>query len=324
MAEDETLATVGTGTVLRYSKENGAWLLIPRYGGWLNRDSAIALENGEQHFGAMLQSKPTAEAFHLRGIVRSELGRWPDAISDFDEALNRGGPAASILVNRGLAFQRSGDREKALADFSESLAKNAGETLALLNRSSLRLELRQLDLALADVDAILAIDPEMPEALNNRGVILRLQGRFVEAIDEYNRAIEVSPKYAVAYANRGYARKQLGEFEAALDDYAKAQKYDPMLVNAFNDAAWLLATCRDAAFRNPDEAVKAAEQARDLSGGSAGPVLDTLAAAYASAGRFDDAVATAEVSLKTLTDADRPAAESRLEQYRKREAFVEP
>ncbi len=57
-----------------------------------------------------------------------------------------------------------------------------------------------------------------------------------------------------------------------------------------NELAWLRATCCEAAFRDGGEAVSLAEHASELSKGRNPTVLDTLAAAYAEADRFSDAM----------------------------------
>ncbi len=59
---------------------------------------------------------------------------------------------------------------------------------------------------------------------------------------------------------------------------------------AMNNVAWLLSTCPEAATRDGARAVALAERAVALTRRGEPTLLDTLAAAYAEAGRFDDAV----------------------------------
>ena len=68
-----------------------------------------------------------------------------------------------------------------------------------------------------------------------------------------------------------------------------------------NDLAWVLATSPEASLRNGKEAVQLARQAVKLGGGKQPALLDTLAAAYAEAGQFPDAVATARDALQRAT-----------------------
>jgi hypothetical protein len=69
---------------------------------------------------------------------------------------------------------------------------------------------------------------------------------------------------------------------------------DPESANALNNLAVLLATAPDAAHRNGSEAVALAEKACQITQRTNTAMLSTLAAAYAEAGRFEDAVTTAE------------------------------
>ena len=65
-----------------------------------------------------------------------------------------------------------------------------------------------------------------------------------------------------------------------------------------NQLAWALATCPEPSIRDGAKAVELAQRAVDLSDGREPAVLDTLAAAYAEAGRFPLAVETAERARK--------------------------
>ena len=65
-----------------------------------------------------------------------------------------------------------------------------------------------------------------------------------------------------------------------------------------NDTAWLLATNPNASIRNGTEAVELARRAIRLSGGREPAILDTLAAAYAEAGRFAEATQTARQAIE--------------------------
>jgi hypothetical protein len=58
--------------------------------------------------------------------------------------------------------------------------------------------------------------------------------------------------------------------------------------------AWILATAGDPHLRNGAEAVKLATRACSLTGFKEAVFVGTLAAAYAEAGRFQDALAAAE------------------------------
>ena len=82
-----------------------------------------------------------------------------------------------------------------------------------------------------------------------------------------------------------------------------------------NNLAWLQATHKQAKFYNPDEAIRLAERACKITNYEKPEVLDTLAAAYAATGRFDQAIETAE---KALESAQSSGQIELLNQIRKR------
>jgi hypothetical protein len=76
--------------------------------------------------------------------------------------------------------------------------------------------------------------------------------------------------------------------------------------------AWLLATCPVASLRNGEEAVAQAVLANQRSDGKQPGVFDCLACAYAEAGRFPEAVATARRGLALAIEQGNRALASNL------------
>ena len=83
-------------------------------------------------------------------------------------------------------------------------------------------------------------------------------------------------------------------FSDAIHHYRRVLELDTNSVIALNNLAWLLATASDPGLRNGKEAVRLAERACQLTQNKNAALGYTLAAAYAEAGRFADAVATAQ------------------------------
>src|SRR6202045_4273714 len=79
----------------------------------------------------------------------------------------------------------------------------------------------------------------------------------------------------------------------------------------------------DAQTRNGALAVRLAEQACEATDSQRAEYLDTLAAAYAEAGRFDEAVSTARKAVATApqSSTNRTELEARLERYIRRQPF---
>ncbi len=93
---------------------------------------------------------------------------------------------------------------------------------------------------------------------------------------------------------RGQLHDRAGRYkQAAADLQASASMY-PVSGNALNLCAWFLATCPDAAYRSGTKAVAIAQQAVQLKKDP--EWLDTLAAAYAEAHDWDNAVSTEKLA----------------------------
>jgi Flp pilus assembly protein TadD len=128
-------------------------------------------------------------------------------------------------------------------------------------------------------------------------MVLGYRGQLHEAILRLRAVSDKHPELADAHFRLAVALNDSGQFGEAVGYYRKALALDPLAEPALNNLAWLLAACPKASLRNGAEAVTLAKQAVELSGGADPDVLDTLGVAYAEAGRFPDAVATAKDAL---------------------------
>jgi Flp pilus assembly protein TadD len=124
-----------------------------------------------------------------------------------------------------------------------------------------------------------------------------MKGADQAAIAQYQKALEIQPRHAEARFNLGNVLLQQGKVDEAIAQYRQALEIKPDDLGALNNLAWLLATAPAPSLRNGAEAVALATKAGQLSGGANPAVLRTLAAAYAEAGRFDQATATARKAL---------------------------
>jgi Flp pilus assembly protein TadD len=115
------------------------------------------------------------------------------------------------------------------------------------------------------------------------------------------------------------AHHGLDQFDDALAYYREAVRLAPDVPDYLNDLAWLLATCPKAEVRNGEEAVRLAEKACRLGGDKDARFWGTLDAAYAEAGRFEEAAATARKTRELASAAGlkdiAEAAEKRLQLY---------
>jgi len=131
----------------------------------------------------------------------------------------------------------------------------------------------------------------------NLGPILCATGRFDECIVHLHRALELDPDYTSAHANLAEAYGAGGKRALAAEQFALALNATPDKPFLLNRLAWLLATSPEDAVRNGARAVELAERAVALTQREDIMSLETLSAAYAEVGRFEDALRTGREAL---------------------------
>jgi tetratricopeptide (TPR) repeat protein len=210
-----------------------------------------------------IQSEPTSAALH-------------DDVATLYLRLNR--PDAAV---RHFAIS-AGLKPSAQASFNLGTALTlAGETRA----------------AVEQYEHALVLRPDYAQAHTNLGSVLLQQGQTALALEHLDAALGIDPASVQAHYSAGIANEQLGRIEPAIDHFRRALHLRPDFPQAQSSLAWLLAVAGDARLRDPAQAVSLAERAAALTGRRDAAALDALAAAYASAGIYDRAVATATEAL---------------------------
>ena len=157
---------------------------------------------------------------------------------------------------------------------------------------------RQPEDGLAHLRCVAELRPDLPEAREELGAALLELGQAEHALVELQSAVQLAPNSATARANLGSALLRTGRPDEALAQDQAAVELEPANAYLLNNFAWLLATCPKASVRNGARAVESAQKAERLTGGKDAWVLGTLAAAYAEAGRFADAISAAQRALE--------------------------
>jgi Flp pilus assembly protein TadD len=127
---------------------------------------------------------------------------------------------------------------------------------------------------------------------------LAQQGRTGEAIWHLSEVLRINPDNAGAYYCLGKALAEQNRMEEAIESYHQALRLKPDWPEALNSLARVYATNENHELRNGPAAVQLAQRACELTGYKNPRILDTLAAAYAEAGRFSEAVTTAETAIE--------------------------
>jgi tetratricopeptide (TPR) repeat protein len=212
------------------------------------------------------------DAHNKLGCALGALGRYDEAIAEFDAALRRW-ETAEIRHNRGFAYEKQGRLEAAVREYRRALE----------------------------------LDPDHVPALVHLGAALGAQGRMADAENHLRRALRLSPADADAHRQLAAVLTRQGRIEDAVEQFHEILTAEPRDLDALVNVAWIRATHASASHRDGAEAVRLAERARDASPEPIAVVYSTLAAAYAEAGRFPEAVTAAERAVALARDQPRLA-----------------
>jgi tetratricopeptide (TPR) repeat protein len=275
---------------------------------------------------AIKSSPDQAVYFNNRGNTHLALNRTEAAIADYDRAVALDPKDALAYYNRGNARRKLDDDDGAQADFNAALAADPNYDSAYYARGNLAYDRGEFEKAVADFTRAINLQPE-PDYYNNRGNALYSQKKYERALADYTRVVELTPADSDGFFNRANTYVKLGDLAKAGADYEQALALNPEADDVMARYARVLATTNNAKFRNPARALDLATLANKSTDGEKSSYLDTLAAACAAAGKFDDAVKYQDQALGKLapdTEASaRAAYQARLELYRQQKPFVE-
>lgn len=213
-----------------------------------------------------------------------------------------------------------GDEETALTAFTEWTTlepKNPGPWLA---RGFAYWQLKRFDDALKDFDvAVKLAGPMLSNSLAVHGGLLHAVGRSKEAMAEFGKALKFNKADGMVYLFRGRAMCAEEKFTSAVKDFKTAIQLNAKDAEAHRNLALVLAACPKDRYRNGKRAVESAKQACELTEWKSWTALDTLAAAYAEAGDYDQARRWAEKAADLSYGANRDQCLARLKQYEARQ-----
>lgn len=296
------------------------------------------------------------------GVAALKAGREEEAVAHFKRTLAAQPGHPTAWHNMGLILQRQGRLGKARDAFLEAAkrSRHADEDLAYAGRTWI--EAGRYGEALRLLDRSLSRYPDSPSLHHALGICLAEQGRAEEAAPHFKTAardpylsLAASAEWLrAAYdtgqpdgidaarahwqasqrtAPPGYAELARHYFAAWRDgERARAWRYflraverEPANLELLNNVAWMLAV--DPASPIPRQtALEWALRAEALSPGHPA-ILDTVAAAYAANGRYEDALRKIAEALEQAAPSGQAPSIAKLkdrqERYRKRKAWTE-
>ena len=285
--------------------------------------AAGKLEEAESHYQAALRLRPGEPIPHANlGRLYFDQGRFNEAVAQYREALRLQPDALDLRAKLGFALAGANQLADAEAEFREAIRRapakfqgqlDLGNFFAengqpgqaaicyaealrlepdlferLLRTGSALLEQRQPRSAVELLRSATRLQPDSLEAQRQLGLACALARRAAESERAFRRVLELAPD-ARTHVLLGRALLQQGKAVEATSEYEMAVKMSPDFPMALNELAWLRATHPEVAIRDGAQAVRLAERASALEAEDP-RCWDTLAAAYAEAGRYADAL----------------------------------
>jgi tetratricopeptide (TPR) repeat protein len=274
---------------------------VTAYNGVAEADLGFALaEQGHYdqaivHYKTALQTQPRATIWNNLGQSLVATGRMEEAINAFQKALKLNPSFGSAHHNLALALARTGRQQESLVHFGDA-ARLQPENASVHNNYAMMLgRAGRTDEAMQEFQMALRLAPNVAATHFNLANLLVQQHAQDEAMAHYLEALRLNPTFVEAHCNIASLLLEKGRTKDAAAHYIAALHAKPNYLPAMVSLAWIYATASDeAGSQHAAEAVRLAEHACQISGCKQSGVLDTLAAAYANAGQFEEAIKTGE------------------------------
>ena len=292
--------------------------------GFIEKQHVIPLSKAVSHWSEVIHSDSTDSAAYIgRGLAYRELRDYDKAIADYSEALRLDPKSVAAYLNRGSVWSNKREYDKAIADYTEAIRLDPKYAGAYSNRGAAWQTKGDYDKAIANYNEAIRLDPKDAVAYYNRGHAWQNKEDLDRAITDYSKALQLDPRFAPAFYNRGQASDSKGHYEDALADFNEAIRLEPKYARPYDGRAWIWATCPEAKFRDGKRAVESALRACELEAAGGRSNIGTLAAAYAEAGDFENAIKWQLRAVELATTTEKAALLTRLELFRSGKPFRE-
>jgi tetratricopeptide (TPR) repeat protein len=240
-----------------------------------------------------LRLLPDLSAAHVMfGLLLAREKKFDEAISQYQTALKTDPESAAAQSDWAVALMAQGHLKESIPHFEEALRLDPSLTEAHSDLGIAYVQTGRLAEGTAELQTALKLAPGDNDTRFNLAQALNQQQQWAES-EQLLRSLALSqPTNSNVQFQYGLDLEHLGQAQDAMNHYAAALRQNPDFPDALQHSAWIAATDARPELRNGTKAVEMAARACALTVQKRPSMLLTLAAAYAEAGRFDDALAT--------------------------------
>jgi len=233
-------------------------------------------------------------------LTRIQAGYWRNSETLFRHALDVMPENAVAHINLGSVFEQAGRADEAQLHYREALRIDPNRAQAHNNLANVLEAAGKFDEAVPHYEEAIRLRPREAIPRNHFGMALAGQGRYDEALTNYSVATRIAPRDPLPHYLSGVALLKLGQTARAIQSFRAAIQLDPNHARSLDRLARVLACASDSSMRDGAEAIRLATRAAELTDWQQPAVLDTLAAAHAEAGHFEDAVKVLQGAIELL------------------------
>lgn len=291
-----------------------------------------------EHYKKATEIRPDfADAFLNLGNSLQAMKRHEEAIKHYQTALKIRPDFAELHNNLGVALEALDQPKKAVTHYQEALKITPNHARAHYNLGNILLKQGRNAEAIPHLESAMKSTPNSLTVQMKLAAALKQTGRFREAASLFEKLLRAKPNHVWLHDQFGVCLLQLGRldlaethfrqamrlkpdfldarihlgrvlllqkrFGDALEQYEGVLKLRPNHLMALSDLARLFATSAEENIRDGQRAITLAETAARLTGYKNPLLLDSLAAAYAEAGNFKEAIHWQTKAIELAPDA---------------------
>jgi tetratricopeptide (TPR) repeat protein/serine/threonine protein kinase len=237
------------------------------------------------------------------GMALVTKGRVKEAMAAWRKSIELRQDNAEAHNNLGTALAGQGRLDEAIAEYQQAVGFDPKNAQIHFYLGTVLRRKGRLGEAITEFQTVIRLNRDHAQAHYFLALCLQAEGRPNEAVAEYRETIHLKPDWAPAHLNLGRALAQQAKFNEAAAAYRQAIRLQPGNAGAHNELAWLLATCADAKFRDPQQAVASAKTAVQLAPEERN-FWNTLGAAQYRAGDWKEVITALERSMELSKGGD--------------------
>jgi tetratricopeptide (TPR) repeat protein len=166
------------------------------------------------------------KAWRERGSCYLDLGKYKEAMADYNTALKLDSMDGLAYENRGILYSLKKMKSEALADFGKAIKLDSSCVSAYCSSGSLLNSMKRYEEAERFYNLAIAhaTEQEKAECYCNLGYTLMQKGEYLKSVEQLSKAIDLKPTYTEAYKYRADCYFDLENYQAYENDIVKLRK----------------------------------------------------------------------------------------------------